>query len=142
MKTKDILKKTSLNFLMAFIFFNSVSTLLAQTKNTHLKDFKISIEKTHNGLKMKCVKGCAWIDLTFDINDYIPQAIDDHGMINLKEVQQNQTGKNSHFLFTIMKTKNEIKLKGLKGTAWTELTFSLNQNQKQAINQYGLTNLK
>ena len=57
---------------------------------------------------------------------------------NLSEIKDNNF---ADFLFTITKTENGIELKGIEGTAWTELKFSLAENGKQAINQNGMTRL-
>ena len=51
------------------------SELMAQEKKAELKDFKIIIEKTDKGIKMKSTKGSAWIDLSFSLNNYRPQAV-------------------------------------------------------------------
>ena len=44
-----------------------------------MKDFKIIIEKTDNGIKMKSEKGSAWINLSFSLNNYRAQAVDEYG---------------------------------------------------------------
>jgi hypothetical protein len=44
-------------------------------------------------------------------------------------------------LFTITKTNDGIVLKGIEGTAWTDLSFSLSENGRQAIDQFGMTKL-
>jgi len=118
------------------------SELVAQEKkSTDLKDFKVIIEKTENGIKMKSAKGSAWIDLSFSLNNYRPQAVDEYGMTNLDKVSTNKDKNLADFLFTITKTENGIELKGIEGTAWIELKFSLAENKKQAINQFGMTSL-
>src|SRR5690606_28993543 len=108
---------------------------------SELKDFKLIVEKTDNGIKMKSEKGSAWIDLAFSLNNYQPQAVDEYGMTELKKVSENKDGNLADFLFTITKTENGIELKGIEGTAWTELKFSLAENKQQAIDQFGMTSL-
>ena len=46
----------------------------------------------------------------------------------------------TNFLFTLQQTEKEIKLQGIDGTAWINLSFSLEKNEKQAINQFGMIN--
>ncbi|MBR9777643.1 MAG: hypothetical protein GYB55_22510 [Cytophagales bacterium] len=140
--------KTILNFrkpfsimLMVLLFLTATSELVAQEKTSELKDFKLIIEKTDNGIKMKSEKGSAWIDLSFSLNNYRPQAVDEYGMTELKNVSENKDEKLADFLFTITKTENGIELKGIEGTAWTELKFSLVENKQQAIDQFGMTSL-
>lgn len=44
-------------------------------------------------------------------------------------------------LFTLEKTKNGLSLKGIEGTAWTDLSFSCPDSRcDQAIDQKGMTN--
>jgi len=141
MKTKINLKKSALNLLIVVLLLSTSSKLFAQEKTTDLKDFKIVIEKTDNGIKMKSKKGCAWIDLSFTLNNDRPQAVDEYGMTELNTVSKNKDEKLADFLFTITKTEEGIELKGIKGTAWTNLSFTLTKNEKQAIDQYGMTSL-
>jgi len=127
--------------LMALFSLTATSELIAQEKKAELKDFKVIVEKTDNGIKMKSEKGSAWIDLSFSLKNDRPQAVDEYGMTELKNVSENKDEKLADFLFTINKTENGIELKGIEGTAWTELNFSLAENKKQAIDQFGMTKL-
>ena len=141
MKTKFNFRKPFSIMIMALLFLTATSKLIAQDKTSELKDFKIIIEKTDNGIKMKSEKGSAWINLSFSLNNYRAQAVDEYGMTELKSVSDNKDENLADFLFTITKTKNGIELKGIEGTAWTELKFSLAENKKQVINQLGITSL-
>ena len=143
MKTKLNFNKTILNLLIAVFFLSASFELTAQEKKSaDLKDFKIVVEKTDNGIKMKCIEGSAWIDLSFSQNNNKPQAIDEYGMTELNKVSLNKDPKISDFLFTLTKTEKGISLKGIEGTAWTELSFGLlRNNQRQAINQLGMASL-
>lgn len=142
MKTKFNFRKPFSIMIMALLFLTATSKLIAQEKKTELKDFKIIIEKTGNGIKMKSEKGSAWINLSFSLNNYRAQAVDEYGMTEFKSVSKNKDENLADFLFTITKTKNGIELKGIEGTAWTELKFSIAENKKQVINQLGITSLK
>ncbi len=142
MKTKLNFRKTNLILLILTISLMGCSSLKkTEQKSSELKDFKVIVEKTDNGIKMESVKGSAWIDLSFSLNNYRPQAVDEYGMTDLKKVSKNKDKNLADFLFTIIKTENGIELKGIEGTAWTELKFSLDENKKQAINQFGMTSL-
>ena len=135
------LKRPIATLIMTLFLLTGTSELIAQEKMTELKEFKVIVEKTDNGIKMKSENGSAWIDLSFSINNYRPQAVDEYGMTELKSVSENKDKNLADFLFTITKTENGIELKGIEGTAWTELKFSLAENKKQAINQFGMTSL-
>lgn len=134
--------KIKFNLVIAFFVLFFGSELLAQqNKSTQLKDFKIVLETTENGIKMKSVEGSAWIDLKFSINTDRPQAIDEYGMTELDKFSSEKDSNLADFLFTITKTENGIALKGIEGTAWTDLSFSLTRNGKQVIDQFGMTKL-
>ena len=100
---------------------------------------KISIEKTENGLKMQSDKGSAWVDLSFNLPNDKSQAIDENGMTQLGELPTKRDLKFADYLFTITHTKEGISLTGIEGTAWKELSFSLQENGRQAIDQFGMT---
>ena len=102
-----------------------------------IKNFKISIERTEDGIKMMGLKGTAWTNLAFTIDDFQPQAIDEYGMTSVNNTSTKTDDKFADFSFTITKTDDLIFLKGLKGTAWTELKFSLGKDDIQIINQKG-----
>jgi len=141
MKTKLNFKRLFSTLLIGILFLTATSKLIAQEKKAELKDFKIIVEKTDNGIKMKSIEGSAWIDLSFSLNNYQSQAVDEYGMTKLDNVSENKDKTLADFLFTITKTENGIEFKGIEGTAWTELKFSLDENKKKAINQFGMTSL-
>jgi hypothetical protein len=139
MKTTSTIERllTTTLILLFLMIFNSES--IAEEKiPADLKEFKISIEKTNNGLKMQSGKGSAWIDLSFSFSDDKPQAIDEYGMTKLGKITTNKDPKLADYLFTITKTKDGITLTGIKGTAWKVLSFSLQKNSKKVIDQYGM----
>lgn len=140
--------KAKLNFrkpfsilIMTLILLTATCELIAQEKTTELKDFKVIIEKSDNGIKMKSEKGSAWIDLCFSLKNFKPQAVDEYGITELENISENKDENIADFLFMITKTENGIELNGIEGTAWTELKFFLVKNKKQAINQFGMTSL-
>ena len=142
MKVKLYFNRPILNLLITVFFLTASAELIAQEKkSTDSKDFKIVVEKTDNGIKMQGIEGSAWIDLSFSLNNKQPQAIDEYGMTELHRVSSNKDSNLADFLFTITKTEKGIELKGIEGTAWIELSFSLAENTKQAIDQNGMTKL-
>lgn len=140
MKTKSKIERLLTTTLIALFVITVGSESIAQEKiSADLKDFKITIERTDNGLKLQSDKGSAWIDLSFSLAKNKPQAIDEYGMTQLGKVSTNKDPKLANYLFTITKTKDGITLTGIEGTAWKELSFSLQKNGRQAINQFGMT---
>ena len=142
MKTRFKFKKLITNTLIAIFILSASSELIAQEKKSdNLNSFKVVVEKTNNGIKMQSVEGSAWVDLSFSISNDRPQAIDEYGMTELNKISSDKDSNLADFLFTITKTENGIVLKGIKGTTWTDLSFSLLKNGKQAIDQFGMTKL-
>ena len=140
MKKKSNTKRLLTTTLIAlFVMTVSSKSIAQEQSNADFKDFKITIERTDNGLKMQSDKGSAWIDLSFSLANNKPQAIDEYGMTQLGKVTTNKDPKLADYLFTITKTKEGITLTGIEGTAWKELSFSLQKNGKQSIDQFGMT---
>ena len=140
MKTKLILNKLgkSLHVLLFAAIFISVSH--AQEKsNAEFKDFKITIENTEKGLNLVSTKGSAWNELHFEVLPYKPLTIDAYDETEPNKRKKKKKAELADYIFTIIKTKDGISLTGLKGTAWETLSFSLVENGKQTINQYGMT---
>jgi len=112
-----------------------------EEKAVSLKNFKVILEKTKDGIKMQSLEGSAWIDLVFNTKNNKPQAIDEYGMTELGKVSANKNINLADFLFTITKSENEIILNGIEGTAWTALSFSIKEKERQVIDQFGMHKL-
>ena len=139
MKAKSNLKRFNLIFLMLLFVLVANSTIAQEKKSVDSNDFKIIVEKTDNGIKLKSVQGCAWKELSFKLNDYQPQAINEFGMTELDKTPVEQDANLADFLFTMIKTDKGIELKGIEGTVWSELSFSLTENKSQVIDKQGMT---
>lgn len=124
---------------MLLVLFLVTQKGVAQAQaTTDLKSFKIKIENTKKGIKMQSLEGSAWVDLNFSTIKFRPQAINENGMTSLKEDTSHANTELADYLFTIKKTNKNIKLTGIKGTAWKELTFTLPLNSVQIIDQQGM----
>ena len=134
--------KLKIKYLSFILSLFSCFLVQAQTNSKQdLSNFKIIIKNTDDGISMKSLNGSAWLDLSFNLKNYVPQAIDEYGMTELGKVSDRKDTKLSNFLFTITKTQEGVNLKGIEGTAWTDLSFTLQQGNKQAIDQFGMTSL-
>ena len=105
-----------------------------------IASFLILVETTDDGFKLACEKGCAWKTLTFSLNPYKPQAIDQWGMTSLEEHRNAAKDPGlDDFLFTIQKNdKNKVTLEAVAGTAWKKLGFQDPARQtREYINAYG-----
>ncbi|MGE4590090.1 MAG: hypothetical protein AB7E34_11045 [Acidaminococcaceae bacterium] len=121
------------------LFILSAEIRAQKLNNSALKSFEITIEMTDKGLKMHSSEGSAWIDLSFSLTADKPQAIDEYGMTSVGQVNSEKDPKLADYLFTITDTKDGITLAGIEGTAWKVLNFTLSDNGKQTINQFGMT---
>lgn len=142
MKIKSFVKKFFPNLnLLILMFVLIASSLILMAKEKKSTDFKIIMEKTDDGIKMTCENGCAWKELTFSINEFEWQTVDEYGMTEVNKSSSDKEPKQAEFLFTLKKTKEGIILKGIEGTVWTDLSFSLLKYQRQAIDKLGMTEL-
>ena len=142
MKTESKYKTVLINLLFVVFLLAVNSNLMAQEEKTvSLKNFKVILEKTKDGIKMQSLEGSAWIDLVFNTKNNKPQAIDEYGMTELGKVSANKNINLADFLFTITKSENEIILNGIEGTAWTALSFSIKEKERQVIDQFGMHKL-
>lgn len=114
------------------------SSIKQQNNYSILKPFKITIENNGDRIKMYSSQGSAWVDLSFPIEGNKEQAINQFGMTELNESISNKDTKFANYLFVISRTKDGVKLRGLEGTAWKELSFILPLNAKQAIDHFGM----
>lgn len=143
MKIKSFVKKFFPNLnLLILMFVLIASSLILMAKEKKSTDFKIIMEKTDDGIKMTCENGCAWKELTFSINEFEWQTVDEYGMTEVNKSSSDKEPKQAEFLFSLKKTKEEIILKGIEGTLWTDLSFSIPKDRRQAIDKLGMTELK
>lgn len=125
--------------LLTFLLLTAYSSIIAQQEHpNHLKDFKIIITKTKDGITLNSPVGSVWGDLTFKLKNGKTQAIDEFGMTDLKKGNGDKSPHHADYLLTITRTKDGIELRGIEGTAWGGLSFTLGKNHSQAINQYGM----
>ena len=102
MKPKPTFKSLLFRLLIAGTLVTLSSEIIAQEQGSpDLKDFKITIEKTDNGLEMHSSEGSAWINLSIKLAKDTPQAIDEYGMTGLDNVSPNKDSNLAEFLFTI-----------------------------------------
>ncbi|MEP6262835.1 MAG: hypothetical protein ABJ092_14760 [Gillisia sp.] len=128
--------------MLTLVLSFSTSSLYAQeSKEIKLTEFLVVVQNSDNNkITMECKEGCAWKTLSYSliINDK-PQAIDEYGMTDLDKVNLQEDADLSNFLFTVERMGNKLFFKGIEGTAWTEISFSISPQEKQAINQMGMT---
>ncbi|MGS2764627.1 hypothetical protein [Sinomicrobium sp. M5D2P9] len=127
--------------LIAFITTSGTILLARHKEPSPPASFKIIVEKTANGIAMQSVEGTAWVNLSFSLGPNQSQAVNARGMADLDDASPANNEEHAGFMFVITKTKDGIALKGVKGTTWKALSFSLGEHEKQAIDQQGMTEL-
>jgi hypothetical protein len=139
MKTKLESARLYAIMLMAlFLTTWSIEVLAQEQEAAAVPQFKITIERTDNGLRLQSQQGSAWKELSFSLSDNQVQAVDEFGMAEPEESNAARDNSYADYLFTITKTKDGLLLTGMEGTVWTKLSFSLPANGKQTIDRLGM----
>ena len=121
---------------------NRNSSVVQKVKNQELSNFQILVESINGDIKLTGIKGCAFIELTFKLGDEKSQAVDQFGMSTIDREKNIKDNNLADFLFTIKKTKNGLRLEGIEGTAWKELSIISTENRcYQLIDQNGMKNI-
>lgn len=110
--------------------------MTAQPKYHH---FLIGIT-THDGnATLVAKKGCSWKTLEFPLAPNTEQAVNDLGLTTVETSEQERADKPEKMLFTIERTVDGLRLRGIKGIAWPDLSFSCSGGGcNQWINEYGM----
>jgi hypothetical protein len=112
------------------------STAIAQESERTLSEFKFSIEHSDTGILLLSDGGTKWTKLEFDNKLYKPILLTDAGAF--KGIKANAMEEGALFIIQLTETEKGIRLKGMKGTAWEELSFTLWENEPQWIDEYGM----
>ena len=116
------------------------SGLYSQVKAAEdITEFLIEIKVDGNQVEMKCKKGCAWKELSFNVaSGKKSQAIDEYGMVSTPEAAVKEDPKLSNFLITVKITDEGLCLRGREGTEWMNLKLGCpGNNCIKTIDQNG-----
>lgn len=126
------MKKHFFTYTLLLFLIVSNHRSFAQTKSKEtLSDFNIAVSFTEKGIQFEAAKGCAWTKLNFD-------SIKQEGIDNFGMNDTDTPTKKTTFYFTVERTKTGLKLKGLKGTAWKELSFVVKSHKKYQLTASGV----
>ena len=95
-----------------------------------IADFNIEFEKSDNLIKMKCLKGCEWEELNFNLNLKTPQIVNKYGLNKV-----NQRNKDDSFYFVLLQDEEIFDMKSTKNTKWKGLSGSSKEKMKLLINK-------
>ena len=129
-KTKTWLMTLFILPLIALLFYSFAEREYVE-KNTDENLFLVTAEIKGNTIELKCESGCRWSQIEIE-REGKAQIINDFGF------SEGNTLQTDIFTFSVSQIGSEITLKGIKGTIWNNLKFSLAENKKQAFNQFGI----
>lgn len=139
MKKLPTFRNTLGKVLFAVSMVLSGPLLVAQERQEdELKEFRITIERTADGINMHSLEGSAWVDLGFSPSNDRTQAINEFGMTDPEAAPSDKDAGLAHYVFLITTMEDGVRLTGVEGTAWTELSFSLSDNEPRMIDRFGL----
>ncbi|KQC34438.1 hypothetical protein AAU57_00310 [Nonlabens sp. YIK11] len=102
------------------------------------RDFNIEILSVYNDeVKLKCIQGCAWNELSFTLSNYKPQGIDAYGMTDPINTLADLSDDLPDFKFTIAKTDNGLTLERIRDTGWNKLSFACYRECNKRIDYEG-----
>ncbi|WGH74069.1 M56 family metallopeptidase [Tenacibaculum tangerinum] len=103
---------------------------LSSDDKTQPEKFLAAVKRDGDHVHLSCYNCKRWAGLDIPLNkEFI---ITDWGFSNNSHVAI------SEYAFTIKATEKEIFFKGLKNTAWLDLSFTLHENRTQYLNQSGM----
>lgn len=116
------------------------SHIFAQSAAPEVSNFAFVVRTTANSIDLTCTRGCAWKTLSFSAGiDGAPQAVDQYGMTVERSQSSEERPGLANFLFTIQRAADGVRLQGLRGSAWTSLSFGCRTSGcKQAVDQHGM----
>jgi hypothetical protein len=136
---KQTIRIIGMTFFILWMMVSSNELYAQKAKPIKTTLFQILVETTDTGIKLTGMKGCAWKELTFNLEMNKPQAINQDGMATLNNTNSEGVTKNRTFLFTITKTPDGLSFEGIDGTAWKDLSFQCPLNKCfQIIDQNGM----
>ena len=103
--------------------------------NTH---FKISITKNKDAYSMQCTEGCAWEELTFNLNRFTSQYINAFGVSGILPDKNETSDRLANFQFKMKEKSNQVQLTKLNGSHWEELSFSMQEGETYELTQNGI----
>lgn len=142
MKINNLSSKTRKVLLIIFAIssFLTYGPVLSAQENEPegIKEFRITLEITKEGIRMVSPKDSAWTEISFSLGPNKAQAVDEYGMTEMGKVSIQKDAALADYLFTVTITEDGITLIGLEGTSWAELSFALPRFRKQTFNYLGL----
>lgn len=124
---------------LSLLLYSLTSNAQAERQDVQ-ESFQITIEKfSDKNVQLTCSTGCAWKELQFAVQEKaMAQGINLYGMTGINRAIETTNDALADFLFTLKFEKDSVLLKGVKGTVWKDLSFTLKRNKSQKINHLGM----
>ena len=133
------LKKIITNLLFMFTVLTISTNAFAQKSPHEFKHFEIVVEKSKTDIKLHSVTGIEWSNLTMSMSDGQTETIGVNGILSQKDIEKMENNETNSYIISITRTSDGVAMKGVKGTEWLELGFSMDSTRSQAINENGMT---
>lgn len=121
------------------LFLSIVFTIPFSKVQHNPMKFQIKFFEAKNGVTIKCDEGCSWSGLSIKSTSF---HLNQFGMVNVEK--DTEAFNNSQFIILVEKDGQKLKLVGIKGTHWQNLSFDLPSNEHLAItiNEQGINTEK
>ncbi|MEO0787112.1 MAG: hypothetical protein AAFY36_00535 [Bacteroidota bacterium] len=124
--------------LLLMVF--SLPTLKGQSiSEEYIPGFYITISTEANEVSFTCNEGCAWTELSYTSEDISGKGvITEQGFVAFESEIEASDEVAPGFGFSVRRDEEYIRLYSFVGTAWTELSFTLQDGEEQAFDQDGM----
>ena len=101
--------------------------------------FKISVAVVGDSIKLRCMEGCAWRELSFvKPFDLSGQSINQFGMTKVGHLNHlRQDNKLADFMITVKRTGDQLIVKGNSGVHWQNLILPCSKGCEEFISERG-----
>lgn len=122
--------------LISIVLFSILST---DTSKKDLASFEISLKRNGDVVKMKCLEGCAWTELLFNLKKQPQSTVNSIGIFHDMSAAENEE---SEFSFNVELAKNGLKFTSKSGTAWKELSYGSRPSKIMYLDERGISSKK
>jgi hypothetical protein len=119
-----------INKILFLVCCFSLNMAISQETKTKF-EIKVSIDR--NRIALESSNGCNFNSLFVKNNDFY---LNQNGMVDIEKNKDEMT--TSNFIIRIIKKKNTLYFKSLKGTNWKEETFSFDAFSSATISENGI----
>lgn len=120
------------------LFLSTIMLLMlcvgnVEAQDDGLKDFNIKVGMKQNTFILTCDKGCAFTELTFQLDEgSAPVWIDEEGMASEKDDGISSDAL-ADFHFSFEWDGEEVRCESTTGTRWEYVTFSCSEQKCNAV---------